>query len=90
MQGYIEFVGYIAALLTSIAFLPQALRVWRTNDTHAISFGGYGLFVAGVGLWLTYGLIIGNAPIIAANLFTFAVASTILYKKYMHLREGHA
>lgn len=89
MHAYVDLIGYVAAILTSVSFLPQALRVWRTDDTHAISLGMYSLFVAGVSLWLGYGLILGNHPIIAANLFTICVASTILYKKIKHLREGH-
>lgn len=82
-----DFIGYIAAFLTSIAFLPQALMVWRTNDTKSISLGMYSLFTLGVALWLTYGFMLMSYPLIAANSFTFILACSILIKKIIHTRE---
>ena len=74
----IETIGYCAAFLTTIAFLPQAIQSWRTRDLSGISVGMYSLFTAGVGLWLIYGLIIEKWPLILANSFTFALALSIL------------
>jgi MtN3 and saliva related transmembrane protein len=77
----IEIIGYCAAFLTTIAFLPQAIQSWRTRDLLGISVGMYSLFIAGVGLWLIYGLIIEKWPLILANAMTFALAMSILVLK---------
>jgi MtN3 and saliva related transmembrane protein len=82
IQPYqVEIVGYCAAFLTTIAFLPQAIHSWRTRDLSGISVGMYSLFTAGVGLWLIYGLIIEKWPLILANALTFALALSILLLK---------
>ena len=80
----IEVIGYCAAFLTTIAFLPQAIRSWRSRDLSGISLGMYALFTFGVGLWLIYGLIIEKWPLILANAFTFALALSILLLKLRH------
>jgi MtN3 and saliva related transmembrane protein len=80
----IEMIGYIAAFLTTIAFLPQAIQSWRTKDLSGISLGMYSLFTIGVGLWLVYGLIIEKWPLILANACTFALAISILFLKLRH------
>ena len=77
----IEIIGYCAAFLTTIAFLPQAVQSWRTRDLSGISVGMYSLFTAGAGLWLIYGLIIEKWPLILANALTFALALSILVLK---------
>ena len=77
----IEIIGYCAAFLTTVAFLPQAVQSWRTRDLSGISVGMYSLFTAGVGLWLIYGLIIEKWPLILANALTFALALSILVLK---------
>ena len=82
-----EILGGAAAVLTTASFLPQAIRVIRTNDTAAISLAMYLMFTAGVGLWFAYGLAIGSAPVIAANAVTFALAAIILAQKIRHSLE---
>jgi MtN3 and saliva related transmembrane protein len=77
----VEIIGYCAAFLTTIAFLPQAIQSWRTRDLSGISVGMYSLFTAGVGLWLIYGFIIEKWPLILANALTFALALSILVLK---------
>ncbi len=78
---FIELLGYCAAFLTTIAFLPQAIRSWKTRDLSGISVGMYSLFTAGVGLWLIYGLIIEKWPLILANALTFLLSISILFLK---------
>jgi MtN3 and saliva related transmembrane protein len=80
----IEIIGYCAAFLTTIAFLPQAIQSWHTRDLSGISLGMYSLFTAGVGLWLIYGLFIEKWPLILANMLTFALALSILLLKLRH------
>lgn len=83
-----ELIGYAAAVITSVAYVPQALMVWRNDDTRSISLGMYSLMVFGIGIWLLYGILLNNHPLIAANIFMILVTSSILYKKIMHLRAG--
>lgn len=82
---HVELIGYCAAFLTTIAFVPQALQSWRTKDLSGISLGMYSLFTAGVGLWLVYGLIIEKWPLILANALTFALALSILFLKLCNI-----
>lgn len=77
----VELLGYCAAFLTTIAFLPQVVRSWRTRDLSGISLGMYSLFTAGVGLWLVYGFIIEKWPLILANALTFLLSLSILLLK---------
>ena len=86
---YIEIIGYCAAFLTTVAFLPQAIQSWRTKDLSGISLGMYTLFTGGVGLWLIYGLIIEKWPLILANALTFALALSILFLKLRHTSRHH-
>ena len=80
-MDWIEGIGFAAATLTSIAFVPQALQVWRSRSARDISLPMYLLFATGIALWLTYGLLIGSAPIIFANGFTLTMAVAILVMK---------
>ena len=74
----VVLLGYMAAVLTSLAFLPQALLVIRTKRTDGISLIMYSVFTLGVAFWLVYGIASKAAPIIAANAVTLALAATIL------------
>jgi len=74
-------IGSAAATLTTIAFIPQVWKVWRTRHAADISMGMYVLFTIGVALWLTYGILIESWPIIMANSFTLALAGAVLAMK---------
>ena len=80
-----ELIGYCAATLTTLSFLPQAWLTFRTRDVRGISLGMYSVFTVGVALWLLYGVMMGAWPIVAANAVTLALASVILAMK---LRYG--
>ncbi len=78
-----EAIGYIAALLTTSSFLPQAVKTIRTRDTQSLSLGMYSIFTVGVFLWLIYGICLADRAIIFANAVTFVLAGAILsYKIY--------
>lgn len=79
-----ELIGYLAAVLTSIAFVPQALRTLRSRDTKAISAGTYALFTTGAVCWLAYGLMIGSLPVVLANVVTVLLTALILGLKLRH------
>jgi MtN3 and saliva related transmembrane protein len=81
LHEYGECIGALAALLTTIAFIPQAWLTWKTRRADGISLGMYGIFTSGVALWFLYGLIIGAWPVIAANLITLILALFILVMK---------
>ena len=74
-----ELIGAVAATLTTLSFVPQAVLVIRSKRTGGISLLTYAMMVAGVALWLLYGLRLGAMPIIAANAVTLLLASTILF-----------
>jgi MtN3 and saliva related transmembrane protein len=79
-----DTVGTLAATLTTIAFLPQAVLIWRTRATHSVSLGMYSIFTTGVVLWLIYGVMLQAWPIIVANAITLALAAFILWMKLRH------
>jgi MtN3 and saliva related transmembrane protein len=80
-----ELIGYCAASLTTISFLPQAWLTFRTKDVRGISLGMYSVFTVGVALWLLYGWMMGAWPIVIANAVTLGLATGILVMK---LRYG--
>jgi MtN3 and saliva related transmembrane protein len=79
-----NLVGYPAAFLTTIAFVPQAWKSWRTRDLSGISLPMYTLFTLGVAFWLAYGALLGSVPIILGNGITLALASVVLVLKIRH------
>lgn len=74
-------LGYIAALCTTIAFIPQAVKVFKTKHTKDISLGMFSLLNLGFILWLIYGIILHSYPIIFANAITMVFAIYILITK---------
>jgi MtN3 and saliva related transmembrane protein len=76
-----EVIGFIAACLTTLAFIPQAHHSWSTRDLSGISLPMYSLFSLGVFFWLIYGLMITSWPIIIANIITLILASVVLFLK---------
>ena len=79
-----DTVGYIAASLTTVSFVPQAWKTFQSKDVSGISLGMYSLFTIGIALWLAYGLMLGAWPIVIANLITLALASAILAMKLLY------
>jgi MtN3 and saliva related transmembrane protein len=81
----LDWLGYMAAVLTTASFVPQALKTIRTRDTHSISTAMYAIFTTGVLLWLAYGVAIDSWPIVLSNALTALLAGTVLALK---LRYG--
>lgn len=75
---WIDIIGFSAAFCTTIAFLPQAIKVFKTRDTAALSLLMYTIFTVGVMLWLTYGIFRQDPAIIVANIITLCLALCIL------------
>lgn len=76
-----EWIGTIAATLTTGSFIPQVWRVVRSKHTHDISLLMYAFFTTGVALWLAYGILLDAWPIIIANAITLLLAGTVLLLK---------
>ena len=76
-----DFIGLFAACLTTLSFVPQAWLVIRTRQTAGISLAMYSLFTAGITLWLVYGILKTDLPLIIANLITIMLATVILTLK---------
>jgi len=80
-MNHTELIGYVAAALTTLAFVPQVLHIWRLRAAQGISLGMYATFTGGVALWLVYGLLLGAWPLIVANAVTLALSLSILALK---------
>jgi MtN3 and saliva related transmembrane protein len=80
-----EWFGYLAAILTTGSFVPQAVMTIRSRNTSGISLAMYVIFTIGVAAWLVYGIALNSWPMILANTVTFVLAATILALK---LRYG--
>ncbi|OIP72845.1 MAG: hypothetical protein AUK48_10915 [Oscillatoriales cyanobacterium CG2_30_44_21] len=83
-MNFIDILGFAAAFLTTTAFLPQVLKVWRSQSTKDISLPMLITFIVGVTLWLVYGVIVKAAPIIIANAITLTLNLLILRFKIQH------
>ncbi len=78
---FVETVGMAAAALTTLCWVPQAVRIIRTRDTRAISLATQATLATGVLLWLAYGCLLGSIPLVAANAVTLALVTAILVMK---------
>ena len=77
----VSLLGFLAGALTTIAFVPQLVRSWRSRSVKDVSCGMLTIFCTGVFLWLTYGLLIHSWPVIVANVVTLILAGAILILK---------
>jgi MtN3 and saliva related transmembrane protein len=77
----IDVIGMIAGTLSTVAFVPQVWRIWKTRSARDLSLPMYLIFTAGVALWFVYGLLLGALPIIVCNGLTLLLAGTVLAMK---------
>jgi MtN3 and saliva related transmembrane protein len=82
---YTTAIGLAAATCTTVSFLPQVIKAWRSRSTRDVSGGMFALLVTGNSLWLLYGALIGDLPLVVANLITLGLVTAILVLK---LRYG--
>lgn len=87
MAAWTDWVGYAAASLTTISFVPQVWLVIRSRDVSGISLAMYSAFTLGIVLWLAYGLLIEAWPVVAANAVTLVLVGTILALKIVLSRQ---
>jgi MtN3 and saliva related transmembrane protein len=81
----VTLIGVLAAICTTLSFVPQVIKIFRTKETHDLSLLMYAIFSVGVFLWLCYGLMIKSMPITIANSATLVMS---LYILIMKLRRG--
>ncbi len=82
-----SIIGFLGAFLTTISFLPQAIKTIKTNETKGISLGMYIIFVSGVCFWLIYGILLHNWIMITANIVTFIFSGAVLVMKIKNLKS---
>jgi MtN3 and saliva related transmembrane protein len=88
----VDNIGFVAAFCTTVAFVPQLVRVLKLRSARDISLGTFLLFSIGVFLWLLYGIYSGSKPVIVSNAATLGLSLSILYLKMRYerasLKEG--
>lgn len=89
-QIHPDVIGGVAAVLTTIAFLPQVIKSWRSRSTRDVSLGMFLILNTGIVLWLIYGLILESRPLIYANTVTLILTGTILALKLRGDRPTNA
>ena len=80
-SSVVTILGLVAGTLTTLSFLPQLLKAWKSRSTHDISIGMFSMLAAGVLLWLLYGLITADVPVTVANAITLVFVALILVLK---------
>ena len=84
---YIEFFGYFAAILTTLAFIPQLIKTLKTKKADDVSLTTLIMFLTGVAAWIIYGIQISSKPILIANTITFLLNFLILLFKLIYSKE---
>jgi MtN3 and saliva related transmembrane protein len=79
-------LGLVAATLTTSAFVPQLTKVWRSKSAHDLSYGMFTVFSLGIALWLLYGVLRADLPVILANAVTLVLSVAILLLKVRYHR----
>ena len=84
---YIEFFGYFAAILTTLAFIPQLIKTLKTKTAEDVSLTTLIMFLTGVAAWIIYGIQISSKPILIANMITFLLNFLILVFKLIYSKK---
>lgn len=85
--NYITTLGLVAGVLTTIAYLPQLIKTWKSKSADDLSWSMLIILCTGIVLWLVYGVYVHDVPIIAANIVTFLFASIILFLKVRYKKD---
>jgi MtN3 and saliva related transmembrane protein len=80
-MNYIDVIGYIAGFLTLTSLIPQIIKSWKTKSTKDISLLRYIIYIIGIIMWLIYGIVLTNGPMIITNSISLTLASSILFLK---------
>jgi len=88
MKMYIEIIGMIAAVLTTLSFLPQVIKTYKDKSADSLSMVMLVAFLIGVLLWLVYGVMKNSMPLILANFITAILGSTLIYFKVVYSKKS--
>jgi MtN3 and saliva related transmembrane protein len=80
-EPFAQWIGLAAGILTTVAFVPQVLKIYRSKSGRGVSMRSFLLFSAGIVLWLGYGWLIGSWPVILANIATLVLSAAIITLK---------
>ena len=80
--AFVNGIGYMAGLLTTIAFVPQVVKAWRSRSTGDLSLAMLTIYTAGILCWLSYGLVLRSTPMILANGATLALNASLMAMKF--------
>ncbi len=83
-----DYYGYFAAFLTTIAFLPQLLRIYRTRSSDDVSILMLVLFIIGLSFWIVYGFLSSSIPVLVANIVTLILNLLILLMKFIYKKNS--
>ncbi len=86
----LEILGFIAAILTTMSFLPQALRIRRQGSAADVSLTMYLMMATGQALWLIYGFVIGSPSLVAANVVSISFVAWVLAMKFQDIKRQRA
>jgi MtN3 and saliva related transmembrane protein len=81
-MDYIKLLGLAAGTISSITFLPQVLRIWKTKSAKDLSLNMLALLILGVSMWLTYGIMVKDVAIIYTNSMVLTMSFIMLYFKF--------
>jgi MtN3 and saliva related transmembrane protein len=80
----ITILGLFAGILTTISFLPQVIKTWKTKSAKDVSFGMVSIYIFGACMWLIYGFLSKDVPIIMTNFFGLVLNAIILFLKFKY------
>ena len=76
-----DTLGFAAGFLTTLAFVPQVLKIWRSKSAGDVSLPAFATFTVGIGIWIVYGIVKHDMPIVLWNVVTLALSAAILAMK---------
>jgi MtN3 and saliva related transmembrane protein len=82
-----DYLGYVAATLTTIAFIPQVFKIYKEKSAKSLSLKTFYVFTSGIFFWFLYGIALSSAPMIIANGVTVSLSITILVLKHKYDKQ---
>ena len=76
-----EILGFAAGFLTTVAFIPQVVKIWKSKSAKDVSLPAFATFTVGIAIWIAYGIVKHDPPIILWNVVTLGLAVAILVMK---------
>ena len=84
----IEIIGLIAATFTTVAFIPQVLKIWKNRDASGVSVSMYVIMLIGICIWLYFGILIGSIAVVTANIISGILQLFIIIFAFTHRKKS--